>query len=126
MKRLLLLALLIIGIGVSITTLAAPGVLADARGEVCGGIGAVSGTGDCTATDGLSVPGLLKTVINILSVIIGAVAVIMIIYAGFVYVTSGGDSSKIGTAKNTLIYAIVGIIVVAFSQALVQFVLSKV
>lgn len=126
MKRLLLIALLVMGIGVGVAALGGPHVLADARSEVCGGIGAVSGTGDCTSDDGLSVPGLLKTVIEILSVIIGAIAVIMIIYSGFTYVTSGGDSGKIGTAKTTLIYAIVGIIIVAFARVIVQFVLSKV
>jgi hypothetical protein len=52
------------------------------------------------------------------------VAVIMIIYGGFRYITSGGDSNRVGSAKNTLIYAIIGLIIVALAQLIVHFVLS--
>ena len=50
---------------------------------------------------------------------------IVIVVAGFKYVTSAGDASKIASAKNTLIYAIVGLIIVAMSQAIVRFVLQR-
>jgi hypothetical protein len=50
----------------------------------------------------------------------------MIIFAGFKYVTSGGDSSKIGSAKNTLIYAVVGLVVAGLSQIIVRYVVTKV
>lgn len=69
---------------------------------------------------------LLQQIINIFSVIVGVVAVIMIIYAGFRYITSGGDSSKVGNAKNTILYALIGLVIVALSQVIVRFVLSKV
>jgi len=52
-------------------------------------------------------------------------AVIMIIVGGFRYITSGGDSTRVGGAKNTLIYAIVGLIIVALAQAIVHFVLNN-
>src|SRR4029077_20357094 len=57
--------------------------------------------------------GLVLTVVNILSVIVGVVAVIMIIWGGFKYITSGGETGKVTSAKNTIIYAIIGLIVVA-------------
>jgi hypothetical protein len=65
-------------------------------------------------------------VLNILSVIVGLAAVIMIIVAGLKYVTSSGDSNAIGEAKRTLLYAIIGLIVAALSQFIVRFVLSEV
>ena len=69
---------------------------------------------------------LIKNVVNILSMIVGVAAVIMIIYGGFRYVTSGGDSGSVTTAKNTILYALIGLVVVALSQVIVKFVLSKV
>ncbi len=69
---------------------------------------------------------VIKDVINIFSVVVGVISVIMIIYGGFQYVSSGGDSGKVGNAKNTIIYAIIGLVVVALSQFIVQFVLDKV
>jgi hypothetical protein len=49
----------------------------------------------------------------------------MVIISGFKYVTSGGDPQKVSGAKSTLIYAIVGLIVVALAQILVHFVLQQ-
>lgn len=68
---------------------------------------------------------LIKNVVNLLSIIVGVAAVIMIIYGGFRYVTSGGDSGSVTTAKNTILYALIGLVVVALSQVIVKFVLSK-
>jgi hypothetical protein len=75
-----------------------------------------------TATDGIRT--LAGQIVNIFSIIVGIVSVIMIIYGGFRYVTSGGESSSVGNAKNTLIYAIIGLIIVALAQVIVHFVLS--
>lgn len=69
---------------------------------------------------------IVTTIINIFSIIVGIVAVIMIIYGGFKYITSGGDSGNITSAKNTIVYAIIGLVVVALAQFIVQFVLEKV
>lgn len=68
----------------------------------------------------------IANIINIFSLIVGTVSVIMIIYGGFRYVTAGGDSGNIGNAKNTILYAIVGLVIVAISQAIVQFALGEV
>ena len=54
----------------------------------------------------------------------GAVSVLMIIIGGFRYVISGGDSNGIQGAKNTIIYALVGLVIVLFSQIIVRFVLK--
>ncbi len=83
---------------------------------------------DNTATSDNStsvVSSLAKKVVAVFSIIVGAASVFMVIYGGFRYITSGGDSTRVGNAKNTLIYAIVGLIIVAVAQALVHFVLSN-
>lgn len=63
--------------------------------------------------------------INLLSAVVGLVAVVMIIFGGFRYVTSGGSDTSVTSAKNTILYAIIGLIIVAMSQILVHFVISN-
>jgi hypothetical protein len=67
----------------------------------------------------------VENVINILSIVIGIIAVIVIILAGFRYITSAGNEQTIAAAKKTLIYAIVGLVIVALAQMIVRFVLSN-
>lgn len=124
MKRFLIIALSVLSIGAGTVALTTPPpVYADAKDDICAGIGAATG-GNCTNEDS-RVSNTIKNIVNLLSVIVGIVAVIMIIVAGFKYITSGGDSGSISSAKNTLIYAIVGLVIVAMSQFIVQFVLRK-
>lgn len=65
-----------------------------------------------------------KTAVNIMSLIVGVLAVLMIVYGGLRYVTSGGSSEGVGNAKNVIIYALIGLIIVALAQAIVHFVLN--
>lgn len=89
-------------------------------------INAGSGGGNCSGQTGTtSLNNLLTQAVNIFSAIVGVIAVIMIIVGGLKYITSGGDSSKVGAAKNTLIYAIIGLVIVALAQVIVHFVLQK-
>lgn len=69
--------------------------------------------------------GVFKTITNVLLFIIGAISVIMLIIGGIRYVVSGGDSSAVTSAKNTILYAIVGIVVALLAYALVNFVLAQ-
>ena len=68
--------------------------------------------------------GLFTTIINIMLYIIGALSVIMLIYGGIRYTISGGDSSAVTSAKNTILYAIVGIVVALLAYAIVNFVIG--
>lgn len=77
-----------------------------------------------TGTTGVN--KVITDIVNIFSIIVGIVSVVMIIYGGFRYVTSGGDSGNVSSAKNTIIYAIIGLVIVALAQFIVQFVLDKV
>lgn len=111
----------------------------DIQGNLCSGAElSLSGSDKCNPSQCQSNNGkgdtvscqkkvnhMVGTVINILSMAVGIVAVIMIIYGGFRYVTSGGDSNQLGTAKNTIIYAIVGLVIVGLAQFIVKFVLGK-
>jgi hypothetical protein len=76
-------------------------------------------------TDNCSGDGIFKTVTNVLLFIIGAVAVIMLIIGGIRYTVSGGDSGAVTSAKNTILYAVVGIIVAILAFAIVNFVLGS-
>jgi hypothetical protein len=101
-----------------------PGVtFADAAGEICKGAGAVSG-GGCT-DNGVSLSTVAKNIIQVFAIVIGIVGVIMIMVGGFKYITANGDSSSIASAKNTIIYALVGLVVAASAQTIVWFVLDN-
>jgi hypothetical protein len=67
----------------------------------------------------------LELAVNLFSLVVGVVAVIMIIVGGLKYVTSNGDSSSISSAKNTIIYAVVGLVIVVLAQAIVRFTVNK-
>ena len=81
---------------------------------------------DCEKTGDGSFGFLVQRIINIFSVVVGAVSVIMIIIGGFRYIISGGDSNGVGAAKNTILYAIVGLVIVIFAQLIVRFILTSV
>lgn len=104
-------------------TLAASG----STDAACQAIQAVNPTGTCadknTAQSSLS--KALRTVLQILSLVAGVIAVIMLIVGGLKYVTSQGDANSAASARNTLIYAIVGLVVVVFAQLIVKFVLKR-
>lgn len=68
---------------------------------------------------------IIRLVINLFSLIVGAVSIIMIIFGGFKYVTSGGSDSNVGEAKKTILYALIGLVIVALAQVIVRFVLTK-
>jgi len=70
--------------------------------------------------------GIITKVIQILVIILGIAAVIVIMVAGLSFVLSGGDPAKIATARNAIIYASVGLVVAVLAQTLVVFVLKKV
>ncbi len=99
---------------------------ADIQGNLCEGANLEIGGGGCETGDPQGkVNNMISTIINIFSVIVGVIAVIMIIIGGLKYITSSGDSNNITSAKNTILYAIIGLVVVALAQFIVKFVLSK-
>ena len=69
--------------------------------------------------------GLLIRAIRILAIVAGIAAVIVIIIGGIQYVTGGGDSKNVSNAKNTILYALIGLVVIVAAQSIISFVLSK-
>ena len=98
----------------------------------------VAGASDMTLSGGVSnsqgegVPGELtgsdgvfEIVVNVLLFIIGAVSVIMLIYGGIRYTTSGGNANSVTAAKNTIMYSIVGLVIAILAFAVVNFVVKQ-
>lgn len=128
-KRILLTAA---ALGVLLVpTLAPAAVMADSvdiSGNLCGGTNASStdATTCGSASADNEVSTVMANIINLFSLLVGIVCVIMIIIGGFKYVTSNGDTSNISSAKNTIIFALVGLVIVALAQFIVHFILGKV
>jgi len=80
------------------------------------------GSGKVSGATGLD--NVIRAVVNLLSVVVGIVSVIMIIIGGIKFVTSGGDSNAVASAKSTVIYALVGLLIVALAQTIVHVVLN--
>jgi hypothetical protein len=80
----------------------------------CGGSGSVTG----------GIQNVAKTITGDFSIVIGAISVIMIIYAGFRYITSGGSSEHANSARNILMYAVIGLIIAVIAQLIVHLVIN--
>ena len=87
------------------------------------GASAAKGTGQ--AADLFGQTGTFRTLTNVMLYLIGAISVIMLIVGGLRYVISGGDSTAVQNAKNTILYAVVGIIVAILAYAVVSFVINS-
>jgi Type IV secretion system pilin len=85
---------------------------------VCSEVSSQSSKGDPVLT-------IIKAAIDVVSYIAGALAVIFIVAAALRFILSGGDANAAATARNNLIYALAGIVVVGLAQTLVIFVLNK-
>lgn len=81
-----------------------------------------SGTEICG--DQTEATGVVKNIINLFLYAIGILSVIMIVFSGFKYVNSRGDAESIKSAKNTLQYAVVGLIVALLAFTIVNFVID--
>lgn len=121
------LAMSFASLGIARTQIHAASI--DPKEQACQALGGASGTGStstcATPVAGPDVNNTLKLAINVFSLIVGFAAIIMIIVGGLKYIISSGESSNINSAKNTILYAIIGLVVVALAQVIVRFVLDK-
>ena len=121
--------LISLGIVSALSLLPAGAVFADAASDACDGIKLVDPTAKCDSATGGGQSGfkrLVRRIINIFSIVVGSVSVIMIMVGGFRYVVSGGDSSATKSAKDTIMYAVIGLVVVLFAQVIVVFVFTNI
>lgn len=100
---------------------AVPVAAIDPLADACrnNGGSAICKNDDEDATD------VIDTLVDVLLYLVGAIAVVMIIVGGIMYTTSSGDAGKVTKAKNTLMYAIVGLLVAFFAFALVNWVFRR-
>jgi hypothetical protein len=89
------------------------------------GDGASSAQGKDQQAELFGDDGIFKTITNVLLFIIGAISVIMLIIGGIRYTVSNGDATAVTSAKNTILYAVVGIVVAILAYALVNFVITS-
>ena len=119
MKKILKTILPILIVGVAVVMLASGNVSALTLQE-----GAEAARCDGCPADLFGDTGVFKQVTNTILYIVGIIAVIMLIIGGIRYVTSGGDSKKVTDAKNTVLYAIIGLVIAFLAFAIVNFVIS--
>lgn len=124
-KLLLIAAALLVGV---VFLLPASAEAINLFGDACSQSGsdesaACSGTGTAGSNP---IVNTLNKVTVLVSVIAGAAAVILLVIAGFMFVTSGGDTSKVESAKKTVIYTVVGLFVIVLARLIIGFVISNV
>ncbi len=79
--------------------------------------------GDSVPQDLFGQGSIFTTIVNVLLFIIGAISVIMLIFGGIRYTTSGGNSASVTAAKNTIMYALIGLVIAFLAFAVVNWVL---
>lgn len=130
-KKLLSAALIVPALALSIGAFAQPAYAQFDRGIADGAQSAQGkdqqGTASCLFgnEENCSGDGIFRTITNVMLFVIGAISVIMLIIGGIRYVVSGGDSTAVQNAKNTILYAIVGVVVAILAYAVVNFVIGS-
>lgn len=114
----LVLASLIALVGLLAVMPAHTSYAVDPAAEIKSGVNGAGGSGNNNFGK------MLKTIVNVLLFIVGSVAVIMIVVGGLRYTLSGGDQAQITSAKNTILYSIIGLVIAILSFAIVNWVLK--
>jgi len=126
LRSLLLVPLFVLGVSVIVPQ---PAMVAAAdqcdTGTLSIGSGANCAQGNDQPGNLFGNGGIFQTITNILLFLIGAISVIMLIIGGIRYVVSNGDSNAVVGAKNTILYAIIGIVVAFLAYAAVNFIITQ-
>ncbi len=99
----------------------------DFFGGLCSGAG--RGTAACSGNgqDNISgTNGVILKAAGLLSIIAGIAAVITIMIAGIMFMTAAGDAGKISSAKKTIVYAVVGLVVIVLARTIITFVIGNI
>lgn len=121
-KKLFIVPALMLGLAM----FAQPAFAVDTSGGITSGVNAAKGSGTSQSLFGNGTDqGLFRTIANVLLFVIGAISVIMLIIGGIRYTTSNGDQTAVTNAKNTIMYAIIGLVIAILSWALVDFVVGS-
>jgi len=125
LKKVLTVALVVPTMALTVVGMALPASAADdcdPKGGFQQGLNCVNN--EAFADDLWGKGGVIQTIINVIFFLIAALCVIFIVWGGFTYMTSRGDSKKVESAKNTILYAIIGLVIAILAYAIVFWVLD--
>lgn len=131
MKKIIISIFTVVLISLTSTTGIASAALRDACVEARTASSALctdsKAASDPTATNPISGPnGLIVKVSQVVAIAAGAVAVIILLIASIQYITSNGDSNNIKKSRETILYCLIGLIVIALAQTLVQYIVTRI
>lgn len=111
---------------VGVLALSSPTVYADSlRQDACTGVNyALGQTGNCDSSQISDVWGWVYIVINWVLIAVGILCVVFIIMGAVKYVTSGGDPDKTKSARNTILYAVIGLVIAILANVIVSIVFN--
>lgn len=110
-----------VGLAANVSKVAAIDVFTNGA---CSGATGAGSSAICGAAKQDDAQNIIKNVINTMLFVLGMIAVIMIVIGGIRYVTSGGDSTQVAAAKNTVLYSVVGLVIAIMAFAIVNFVVK--
>jgi lysylphosphatidylglycerol synthetase-like protein (DUF2156 family) len=116
LTALLIVPAIVLGVGLTTVTVGAQGA------QIKDGL--KSANSGKEVKGGVKVKSTVGSIVNWLLFAIGAIAVIMIVWGGIKYATSAGDSNKVTAAKNTILYAVIGLAVAVLAFFVVNFVVD--
>ena len=131
-RNLLITLVLILGstILMPVTTFASPYNNLCNNGQITDGSNGVNNNALCsdtpTSNPVLGANGIIAKVTNIVTIIAGIAAVIMIVISGLQFVLANGDANRVATARNTIIFSVVGLIVIVLARFIIEFVVGKI
>ncbi len=79
---------------------------------------------NCDDDNSTILNNIVKPIIQTLVLVIGGVAVLIIVVGGFMYILSAGDANNTKRAKDTILYAVIGLVIALFAQAIISFVIG--
>ena len=124
MKKFILASLALVGV-VAVAATTAPAISPAKAVNPYGACDANSSSAICKGKGESLSEGFVKPTINIILWVVGVAAVIVIVVAGLKYVTSSGNPSAVSSAKTTILYAVIGLVIAITAYAIVNFVLKS-
>ena len=106
---------------------AVAGPVANIASGICGGANLSITPEACapsSSTDN-TLENTIKLIVNLLTLFVGFLSVVFLIFGAFKYISSGGDSGKVTSAKSTILYALIGLAIAVVAQVIVQLVIGK-
>lgn len=135
MRRLLIVIMMLLGLSAAGIWASSPKAAAfnpfgKLKSDVCGSNAEANANSPVCTADGSTNPvsgknGVLIKVTNLIAIAGGIAAVIIIIIGGLQYVLSTGDATRTNSAKNTILYALIGLVVILVARTIITFILNK-